>query len=184
MVRVKGPLLSITARGWFGRYTYARFGVVPTPYPIGLLGKIRVPYSLWDRNIHGFYKIPAFGLRPYPSFISQYYSIKGWCYQHRRTWHGMQPTIIKPPWSVQRNTPWQYVYKQKFADAVHVWQGMSDATRHIYHMWRNPVHASGYNRFLRWYLLHTTVGPLGPSYILLEDGGTILTEAGELLEQE
>lgn len=146
MVKVGGPLLSLTAHGWLGRYTYARRGVVPTPYPIALLGFLRFPY-----------RMPAWSLRPYASFISQYYSRLGWIYQRRRTWHGIVWSAMKPPISAQPNTALQNAYKTRFGDAVRVWQGMSQATKDIYHHWTYPARASGYNRFLRWYLLHTPV---------------------------
>jgi hypothetical protein len=184
MVKMRGPLLSISAWGWLGRYNYKIDKVVVNPYPISLLGRIR----LWDRvtslGTVNKYFVPAFGLRPYPGFIFQYYSVKGWCYTRRRTWHGIIPTAIRPPISAQPNTALQNAYKQRFADAVAAWQSMNPATKDLYHHWRYPVRASGYNRFISWYLKHTPVSAIGPSYILLEDGGKILTEASENLIQE
>ncbi len=136
--------MSLTARGWLGRHEYARFGLVRSPYPFALLGKIHSPY-----------RMPAWGLRPYPSFIHNYYSPKGWSYQMRRTWHGIVWSATRPQISAQPNTPLQNLYKQHFADAVAVWLGMSLATKNIYKSWTHPARASGYNRFLSWYLLHT-----------------------------
>jgi len=184
MVKVRGPLLSISAWGWLGHYTYHSHGLTVCPYPISLLGRIR----LWDRvtslGTVTKYFVPAFGLRPYPGFIFQYYSPKGWCYTRRRTWHGIVPTVIRPPISAQPNTPLQNAYKTRFGDAVRLWQSMTQATKDIYEKWRYPVHASGYNRFISWYLKHTAVSLAAANYILLEDGGKIETEAAEFLIQE
>lgn len=130
MVKVPGPLFSFFARGWLGKDTYKRRGVVPNPYPISF-----------------------FGVNPPLCFAtSVYYSRKGWCYQTRRTWHGLQPTAILPPISAQPKTLAQEAWKQVFADAVGIWQGMSEKTRDIYRAHRYPVVASGYNRFIRLYL--------------------------------
>ena len=153
MVRVDGPMMSLTARGWFGRYHYGQLGFVASPYPIGLLNKRRVPYSLWDRGIHGTYRLPSFALRPYPGFIFQYYSPKGWCYQMRRTWHGIVWTAMHPHISKQPNTPHQYFFKQRFAYGIHLWQGMSQETKDYYGRLSYPVHPAGYQRFLHFYLL-------------------------------
>ena len=137
-------MLSITAAGWFCRRQYAVRGVVKSPYPIALLGFLRFPY-----------RMPAWSLRPYPSFISMYYSPLGWCYQRRRTWHGMQPTVLRPPISKQPLTDAQNAWKQVFKQAVALWQSKSPAEKVVYEKYRFPVHASGYNRFLSEYLNQT-----------------------------
>jgi hypothetical protein len=176
MVKVPGPLLSLQAHGWFGRWAYGAHGVVKNPYPIALLPKLR----LWDRTTSlGTalkYWVPAFGLHPYPSFIAAYYSRLGWTYQMRRTWHGITWSAIHPPISAQPNTALQYAYKLRFADGVHLWQSMSDATKNIYHHWTYPVHATRYGRFMHWFLEHTPVTAVVPAYYLLEEGGKYKAE--------
>ena len=171
MIKVGGPLLSLTARGWFGRYFYKTHGVVHQPYPIALLGKIRFPY-----------RMPAWGLRPYHSFISQYYSRLGWCYQMRRTWHGIVWSAIRPPISAQPKSTAQEAWKNVFADAVLAWQGLTLSQKKIYNVYKYPIHASGYNRFLREYLLtHVAVPPLVGNFLLQEIGDKILQETGDSL---
>jgi len=195
MVKVHGPLFSLTARGWLGGDMYGHYDykhgvfhtpkwLVRSPYPFALLGRLR----LWDRvtslGTVLKYWVPAFGLRPYPPFISQYYSPIGWCYQRRRTWHGTVWSVIRPPISENKKSSYQIVCQSKFAAAVACWQGMNQETKNIYHAWTYPEKASGYNRFLRWYMRFGPTPIVGANYILLEDGGKIETEAGEFLIQE
>ena len=149
MVRIKGPLNHVTARGWLGRYMYQTHGVVKNPYPISFLGKIHIPYP-----------IPAFGLHPYPQFIAQYYSVKGWAYQMRRTWHGLQPVAMRPPDHNLPATPDVLAGQVLLKEAVGIWQGMNQQTKSVYNSWRNPVQASGYNKFISWYLRTTTHMPI------------------------
>ncbi len=147
MVKLGGPLLSQTAHGWLGRYEYRHHGLVTNPYPIALLGSLRYPYHM-----------PAWGLRPYPSFISSYYNPRGWTYQRARTWHGCIMRAIRPPISVQPRTSAQTGNEVKFADAVSAWQAMNQEQQDVYKKWRYPVKASGYNRFISWYLrTHVTM---------------------------
>ena len=127
MVRVTAPLFSLSARGWLGRYTYARRGIVRQPYPIGFFPKELETPDLYSR--------------------------KGWCYQRRRTWHGIIWAAIRPPISEQPRTPAQEANKVKFASAIRAWQGMNDTTKNYYRRLNYPVHASGYNRFIHYYML-------------------------------
>jgi hypothetical protein len=174
----------MTARGWLGKRQYGGYGFVFNPYPIALLPhitryRLRGNPPLWQT-----YHIPAWGLRPYPLWISQYYSNMGWCYQMRRTWHGITWAAIRPPISVQPKTLLQEAYKTRFGDAVRAWQVMTDEQKQVYENYSYPVHAAGYHRFIRWYILHNPVVEIVAGYILLEDGGKIKTEAEELLIQE
>jgi hypothetical protein len=181
---MKGGLMSIEIHGWLGNYAYKIRGVNPNPYPIGLLGFIRIPYSNWAKNIHGPYRIPAFGLRPYPAFISQYYSHLGWCYQRRRTWHGIIYTPIHPPISAHINTALRAPQKLRFAAAVAAWQILSGPEKAYWEAQRYPVHASGYNRFIRNYILTHAVPVIGGSAILQETGDKILTENSDTIVYE
>jgi hypothetical protein len=142
MVRLIGPLCHFEAHGWLGRYQYATKGLVRNAYPISFLPFISQPY-----------RMPAFPFRPYPPFIFRYYSPKGWCYQLRRTWHGIIWSAIAPPISAQPKTPAQEANKTKFGDGVRIWQSMNQETKDYYVRLRFPVHASGYNRFLHYYML-------------------------------
>jgi hypothetical protein len=195
MVKIPGPLMSISAAGWLGGDTYGKLnynqrgwvlpkGVLPNPYPIGFGSNILIPSGWTLSNFGNTYKIPRWGLRPYGPFISNYYSNLGWCYQRRRTWHGIIYSAIRPPISENKQTYTQLFHQMKFHDAVTVWQGMNQATKDIYERWRHPVHASGYNRFLRWYLKFGP-GPTGATqFILAEDGSIIKSEANEYLIQD
>lgn len=153
MVKLHGPLMDQSVHGWLGNDQYAYFGFVHQPYPIGLLPFIHVPYSLWARKFFGTYHVPAFGFRPYPGFIGQYYSGLGWCYQMRRTWHGIIWSAMRPPISVNKKSPAQLVCQFKFYYAVKAWQGMNQGTKDYYGRLKYPVHAAGFNRFLHYYLL-------------------------------
>jgi len=152
MVKMRGPLMSLTARGWLGRYQYMGYGFVLSPYPIGLLGRIK----LWERRT-AFgtlrpYFVPAWALRPYPGFISKYYSFKGWCYQMRRTWHGIIWSAIRPPISAGTDTLERAQWRDVFRLAVEAWQGLTDLQKKIWNGYNYPVHPSGYNRFIRSYI--------------------------------
>jgi len=160
MAKNRGPAADIELHGWLGRYTFRMLGVVPTPYPISLQGKIRIP-SGWTLSLFGnTYKIPAFDLRPYGPFISQYYSVKGWCYQMRRTWHGMQSTAIHPPDHELPQNSKVAGAQVRLGEAVVIWKGMNQATKDVYNSWRTHKHASGYNKFISWYLRTTPHMPI------------------------
>lgn len=172
----------MTARGWLGRDMYHKRqyrsgvwvepkGLVVNPYPIGLLGKIRFPYKiagtgLKDLKFYFFgrernpYHITAFGFRPYPQFIAQYYSARGWAYQMRRTWHGMTATAMHPPDNDPPATPERLAGQVLLKEAVSIWQGMPAAVKDVYNKWRYPEKASGYNRFISWYLRTTIHMPI------------------------
>lgn len=162
----RGPLFSIEAHGWLGGKMYAKRAyirgvwfepkhVVVNPYPISLLPSIHIPYSFWNRGIHGTYKIPAFGLHPYPAFISQYYSPMGWCYQRRRTWHGITWSPMKPPVSVQPNTGFQHAWKGIFHEGMYRLSLLTDAQKLVYNNYTYPKAASGANRFMSEFLKET-----------------------------
>jgi hypothetical protein len=178
MVKVRGPLLSIEAHGWLGGYFYQTHFVNPFPYPISLLGRIRVPYSLWDRGIHGMYRIPAFAVFPYPGFISQYYSPTGWVYEQRRTWHGMQPTIRRAVWPLKQNVGKNDVYNQRFKNAILAWHALTQEEKDIYNKMKYPRRMQGVNRFIKLFIKSEPLPSGAPSYILVESGSKLLVEAG------
>lgn len=120
------PLKSIRAHGWLGKWTYRKRGVVTQPYPIGRYG---------------------LGLN-----TSQYYSPLGWCYQVRRTWHGMQNCAIRPPISENEGSPGQLEMQAKYGSGVGIWRAMNKATKDLYNKMSYPEKCSGYNRFMRCYL--------------------------------
>jgi len=126
MVRVHGPLYSLSARGWLGKLLYRRRGVVRNPYPIALLPR---------------------GLK-----ISLYYNYKGWCYQRRRTWHGIVWSAMKAYTPTNPNSPAQQARRLLFAQAVAAWQALTSAEQDEYNKRRYPPRIPGYNRFLREYL--------------------------------
>jgi len=190
---MRGPLLSMTASGWLGRSVYGhrqyRAGrwvepkwLVPNPYPIGGVGHIWIPYSNWARQIFGVYHVPTWGLKPYPAFISQYYSPLGWTYEMRRTWHGMSPIPRRSTWATVRQTTKQVTYRNRFADAVEAWQALSAPTKDIYNKMKYPLHSSGYNKFLSMYVKTTL--PAEKGYILNEGGSIIKGEDNSLMIQE
>lgn len=141
-VRLRGPLFSLTARGWLGGYSYRCRYWCRNPYPIGLLPKIYREYSM-----------PAFGLRPYPHFISQYYSTAGWIYQRRRTWHGITWIAEAGYLTKVDATPARIACRKKFALAVAGWQALTGLQKGIWNSYNFPKHPSGYNRFIRAYML-------------------------------
>lgn len=125
---------------------------------------------------------------PYPVALvnpylmgSQYYSVKGWVYQRRRTWHGIIWSAIKPPISAQPGTALQNAWKDVFADAVTAWQALTEAQKDIWRAYRYPVHASGYNRFIRAYLKERyppTIVVFTDDVLLQENSDKILQETG------
>ena len=65
------------------------------------------------------------------------------------------------------------------ANAVEYWQGFEDPAKQYYNEMRLPGGMSGYNRYLRMYLL-ATEPPIGePEFLLKEDGDKILQETGD-----
>jgi len=185
MVRMKAPLNCKTARGWIGGDMYGKRWykagiwhtpkyVVVNPYPIGMLGHIHIPYSFWDRNIHGMYSISAFPLDPYKAFISKYYSVKGWCYEQRRTWHGMQPIAYRAAYNPNRNSLYQIAASITMYDAVQTWRTMADQIKDVYNQLKSPKIPSGYNKFIHSYIREKGAMPInwGREEIVLDiDGG-------------
>jgi len=171
MVKLKGPLFSTSMRMWLGKDMYGARqyrngvwvepkGLVANPYPIGLLGHIHVPYSLWDRDIHGMYTLPAFGINPYAKFIAQYYSPRGWAYQMRRTWHGVIPIAMLPPDNDPVRTPAGLAAQASLADAVTIWQAMSANQKNVYNVLKEPQHTSGFNKWISRYIKTTARMPI------------------------
>ena len=126
MAKIKAPVYSLMAHGWLNKYFYQRTGVVKNPYPIGLFG----------RNL----------LNPI------YYSIKGWNYEMRRTWHGIQAVAKHGTLPPDPSSPEQLGNWDKFSEAIQTWQLMSQPQKEIYNKLKYPEHTSGYNKFISWYL--------------------------------
>ena len=166
-MKVRGPIFSQVAHGWLGKTVYARTGVVVNPYPLAMLPFIR-----------RVYRMPAWGFRPYPQFVSTYYSNIGWCYQERRTWHGMQPVIQRPSLNTARFTPLQDIYRTRWANAVLAWQGFNQATKDIYNKMQYPTKCTGFNRFMKQFIKTEPLEELTSSYLLMEDRGKLLQESG------
>lgn len=119
-------MFSLTAAGWFGGREYHRVGVVTFPYPIGF----------WPRYLHS----------------APYYSRLGWCYQRRRTWHGIVYSAIIPPISAQPHTVAQEMNKLKFAAGMALWQGLTSDQQQVWRAYPRRKHMSGYNLFLHSYM--------------------------------
>jgi hypothetical protein len=173
MVKIGGPLLSLEAHGWLGHDQYKVRGVVSNPYPIGLTQGINIPY-----------RIAAFGLRPYPQFISQYYNPLGWCYQRRRTWHGIVYSAISPPLSKNRQSSKQAGRQWLFKSAVEKWQSFSQFEKDVYNRWRYPARASGYNRFIRWFMRLGETMPLYWGNLQRSDVDPTLVEDAAVMQHD
>lgn len=126
MVKIFVPGYSKRLRGWLGKDFYARTGVVENPYPLGV--------------------------QPSNLASGMYYNRLGWCYQVRRTWHGMQNVAMRPPLGHNPNTPAQQAQREKFAKAVAAWQALSEAEKDHWRSLIYPNDQSGYNKFLSDYL--------------------------------
>lgn len=147
-------MYSLTARGWLGKYEYSMRGFVRHPYPCALIPK----------HLHN----------------SVYYSIKGWCYQMRRTWHGIQPTAMRPPISTQPKTADQEAWKQVFADGSTAWLALTSLQKGVWNSYRYPPRMSGYNKFMREYLRTHEAAPAGIEFDAVSSdsgGGDSLTFA-------
>lgn len=127
MVKLRGPVYSLSARGWLGKGTYYRTGYVAHPYPIALLPR-HLTHSI-------------------------YYSKTGWVYQMRRTWHGIQPTALRGYLPANPRTAKQQANRTKFANAVAAWQALPQADKDDYESRSKSRHMSGYNLYLRDYML-------------------------------
>ena len=160
MVKVTAPLLSLRAHGWFGGWMYGYRGVVKTPYPIGLFHWVyghkwegdtwSSKKARWTTNAKNWWGIESSVFVP---FLSFYYSPTGWCYQRRRTWHGCISIAERPPIGPNPQTEDQQANRMKIKYGVIAWQGMNPATKDYYNRLSFPRRASGYNRFLHYYLL-------------------------------
>ena len=128
-----------------------------------------------------------FGKHPYPIGVhlpvnlGPYYHPYGWYYQMRRTWHGIVWAAHKYTKSTNPQFASQQKWREVFADGVSIWQGMSSQLKDIYEKWKYPVHASGFNRFLHYYLREHYPPRF---FLLLEDGGRILQEDGYKIKLE
>ena len=134
MAKVKAPVYSLMAHGWLNKYFYQRTGVVKNPYPIGLFGRYLI--------------------NPI------YYSVKGWNYEMRRTWHGIQAVAkhgVLPPIP---HSPYQMGQWEKFGNAIRTWQLMTQEQKDLYNKLKYPENTSGYNKFIRWYLRSVTTMPI------------------------
>ncbi len=126
MAKIKAPVYSLMAHGWLNKYFYQRTGVVKNPYPIGIFGRYLI--------------------NPI------YYSVKGWNYEMRRTWHGIQSVAKHGTLPPDPHSPEQLGNWDKFSEAIHTWQLMSQSQKEIYNKLKYPEHTSGYNKFISWYL--------------------------------
>jgi hypothetical protein len=126
MVKVFIPLYSLTAHGWPGRVMQKRLGVQLLAYPISV-GRYHKMTSYW-------------------------YNTMGWCYQRRRTWHGCVNVAMRGYTPYNPRTPQQQSYRATFAEAVHIWKAMNQETKDIYEKWRYPEIATGYTRFISFYI--------------------------------
>jgi len=140
-VRLRGPLFSLTARGWLGKGSYKTSYFCRNPYPFAFLPRIFRGYSM-----------PAFGLFPYAQFISQYYSTAGWIYQRRRTWHGITWIAEAGYLTPISATPQQIANRSKFGDAVAGWQALTAPEKLIWNNYPSPRRMAGYGRYLSAYL--------------------------------
>lgn len=163
MVRVRAPLFSLTARGWLGAYMYARIGLVKNPYPIDLFA--------FKEGL-----IPQHASNP--AFLAFYYSKKGWCYQRRRTWHGIIYAAMRPPISAQPKTPAQEANKAKFAQAVTAWQALTSLEKGVWNSYSYPKLPAGYGRFLSAYMKDKPGLIIMYPHLLQENGYYLLQEDG------
>jgi len=149
MAKIKAPVYSLMAHGWLNKHFYKKTGVVKNPYPIGLFGR---------NLIH-----------------SIYYSIKGWNYEIRRTWHGIQSVAKHGTLPPDPNSPEQLGNWDKFSQAIQTWQLMSQSQKEIYNKLKYPEHTSGYNKFISWYLRSKPTMPVywGTLQRSAEDNRTI-----------
>jgi len=187
--------MSIEMHGWLGGDTYGKREyekgvwipakhVNPCPYPIGLGSDILIPSGWTLGNFGHTYKIPRWGLRPYGPFISNYYSNLGWCYQRRRTWHGITHSPMRPPISKNKHTSKQTGRQWLFYNAVKAWQDFAQNEKDVYNRWRYPARASGYNRFIRWFM---RLGPTMPLYwgnLQRSDSDPTLVEDAAVLQHD
>ncbi len=128
-MKIRPPLQGLVGRGWLGHSMYARHGVVVSPYPIGI----------W----------------PYNRYLSMYYSVKGWCYQQRRTWHGMQPVAERAYWPKNPRYITQQAYRRRFRNGMTSWYGLGLAGQDIYNKMRGMKQKLGRTRFMHMYLKST-----------------------------
>lgn len=126
MVKIRGALYSNEARGWLGRDHYLRTGANPNPYPIGLHFSNR--------------------------YHSIYYSSMGWCYQVRRTWHGLQQIAMRPPTHADANTVPQQAQRAKFLNGVAAWNALPQAEKDDYNERAVGKAKTGYQLFMSDYL--------------------------------
>ena len=122
MTKVVGPIFSMSARGWLGKDTYARLGIVANPYPIALL-----PYRIRHHS---------------------YYRVQGWVYQLKRTWHGIIYSCYPGYWPTNPRTPAQQANREKWARAVEGWQGLGEEAKDVWRELAEKRPLSGFNLYM------------------------------------
>jgi len=145
-MKVQGPVLSMEAHGGLGLWNIYKKRP-PLFYPIALYPCFFYPYARvlkpWydsDPSIYQKFRDDA----PF-----HYY---GWYYQLRRTWHGIVWAAIRYTNHSDLKTSKQLKQRGYFSDGLSVWNSMSDETKDLYKKMRYPIYATGFNRFLHYYL--------------------------------
>jgi len=145
-MKVQAPVLSMEAHGGLGLWNIYKKRP-PLFYPIALHPCFFYPYARvlkpWydsDPSIYQKFRDDA----PF-----HYY---GWYYQLRRTWHGIVWAAISYTMHSDPKTSKQLKQRGYFSDGLSVWNSMSDETKDLYKKMRYPIYATGFNRFLHYYL--------------------------------
>jgi len=155
-MKVFMPLYSIGAWGGFGLYHPGK-------------SKYTHPAAHYPIAVH------------LPVVLDPYFHLYCYYYQRRRTWHGRVWAAHKYTKATNPQSTSQQNWRQVMADGVSIWQDMSSQTRDIYEKWNYPRYASGFNRFLHYYLREHYPPRF---FLLLEDGGRILQEDGYKIKLE
>jgi hypothetical protein len=97
-----------------------------------------------------------------------------WIHKEYKTYR----VVTKYYYPENPRTPEQQGQRQLLANGVQYWQGFTDATKNFYNQMPRPRHMSGYNRYLRMYLLATEPPISYGDYVLQETGDKLLQESG------
>lgn len=74
-------------------------------------------------------------------------------YQYRHTKKGKKLVVTKHYWCENKRTEPQQFNRGKFSLAVLAWQNLTLEEKAIYNKLKYPANMTGYNRFLRLYML-------------------------------
>ena len=87
-----------------------------------------------------------------PVVLDPYFHLYGYYYQRRRTWHGRVWAAHKYTKPTNPQSTSQQTWRSVFANGVTAWHNLTPEEKAEYDKLKYPIHMSGFNRFMHYYL--------------------------------